>query len=259
VASNSCRVVALLAMLNAVEAGHQAALMAPTEILARQHLETIAPLAAAAGLEVAVVTGREKGRARATVLERLADGSLHMVIGTHALFQDEVAFADLALAVVDEQHKFGVHQRLQLSAKGRAVDVLVMTATPIPRTLTLTAYGDMDVSRLDEKPPGRRPIVTRTIASERLEEVVDAVARKARDGERVYGLSNRCRHQGGPLGEGRIVDGCVTCPWHGFQYRPQDGVSPPPYTERVATYRTQVVDGIVYLHPDPLPLAEPTP
>lgn len=179
-------VVALLAMLNAVEAGHQAALMAPTEILARQHLETIQPLADAAGIEVAVLTGREKGKARAAVLDRLAAGTLPMVIGTHALFQEEVAFADLALAVVDEQHKFGVHQRLQLSGKGRAVDVLVMTATPIPRTLTLTAYGDMDVSRLDEKPPGRRPVQTVTISSERLGEVVEAVARKVREGERVY-------------------------------------------------------------------------
>lgn len=179
-------VVALLAMLNAVEAGHQAALMAPTEILARQHLETIQPLADAAGIEVAVLTGREKGKARAAVLDRLAAGTLPMVIGTHALFQEEVAFADLALAVVDEQHKFGVHQRLQLSGKGRAVDVLVMTATPIPRTLTLTAYGDMDVSRLNEKPPGRRPVQTVTISSERLGEVVEAVARKVREGERVY-------------------------------------------------------------------------
>lgn len=179
-------VVALLAMLNAVEAGHQAALMAPTEILARQHLETIQPLADAAGIEVAVLTGREKGKARAAVLDRLATGTLAMVIGTHALFQEEVAFADLALAVVDEQHKFGVHQRLQLSGKGRAVDVLVMTATPIPRTLTLTAYGDMDVSRLDEKPPGRRPVQTVTVSSERLGEVVEAVARKVREGERVY-------------------------------------------------------------------------
>ncbi|MFN8721461.1 MAG: ATP-dependent DNA helicase RecG [Rhodospirillales bacterium] len=179
-------VVALLAMLNAVEAGHQAALMAPTEILARQHLETIQPLADAAGIEVAVLTGREKGKAWAAVLDRLATGTLAMVIGTHALFQEEVAFADLALAVVDEQHKFGVHQRLQLSGKGRAVDVLVMTATPIPRTLTLTAYGDMDVSRLDAKPPGRRPVQTVTVSSERLGEVVEAVARKVREGERVY-------------------------------------------------------------------------
>jgi len=179
-------VVALLAMLNAVEAGHQAALMAPTEILARQHLETIAPLAAAAGVEVALLTGREKGKARQAVLDRLAAGDLPMVVGTHALFQDAVAFADLALAVVDEQHRFGVHQRLQLSAKGRAVDVLVMTATPIPRTLALTAYGDMDGSRLDEKPPGRKPVQTVTVASDRLDEVVAAVRRKAAEGERVY-------------------------------------------------------------------------
>jgi ATP-dependent DNA helicase RecG len=179
-------VVALLAMLNAVEAGHQAALMAPTEILARQHLETIAPLASAAGVEVALLTGREKGKARQAVLDRLAAGDLPMVVGTHALFQDAVEFADLALAIVDEQHRFGVHQRLQLSAKGRAVDVLVMTATPIPRTLALTAYGDMDGSRLDEKPPGRKPVRTVTVASDRIDEVVAAVRRKAAEGERVY-------------------------------------------------------------------------
>jgi len=179
-------VVALLTMLNAIEAGHQAALMAPTEILARQHVETIAPLAAAAGLDVGLLTGREKGKARAEVLARLADGRLPIVVGTHALFQEGVEFADLAVAVIDEQHKFGVHQRLQLSAKGKAVDVLVMTATPIPRTLTLTAYGDMDVSRLDEKPPGRKPVVTRTVSTERLDEVVGAIGRKIAEGERVY-------------------------------------------------------------------------
>ena len=132
-------VVALLAMLNAIEAGKQAALMAPTEILARQHLRAIEPLARAAGVEVAVLTGREKGKAREETLEALASGAASIAVGTHALFQDEVAFADLALAVIDEQHRFGVHQRLTLAAKGQAVDVLVMTATPIPRTLMLTA------------------------------------------------------------------------------------------------------------------------
>ncbi|MGQ9367615.1 ATP-dependent DNA helicase RecG [Azospirillum sp. A39] len=179
-------VVALMAMLNAVEAGHQAALMAPTEILARQHAETLAPLCWAAGVEIAVLTGREKGRARSRVLERAASGELPLVVGTHALFQEEVAFRDLALAVIDEQHRFGVHQRLQLSGKGRAVDVLVMTATPIPRTLTLTAYGDMDVSRLTEKPAGRKPVQTATVALDRLEEVVAGVHRKVAEGARVY-------------------------------------------------------------------------
>ena len=137
--------------------------MAPTEILARQHLATIAPLAEAAGLTTAVLTGREKGRERAAVLSGLADGSIHIVVGTHALFQEAVAFRDLVLAVVDEQHRFGVHQRLALTAKGAAPDMLVMTATPIPRTLVLTAFGDMDVSRLTEKPAGRRPIRTATL------------------------------------------------------------------------------------------------
>ena len=179
-------IVALMAMLNAVEAGHQAALMAPTELLARQHHQSLNELAAAAGLEVALLTGRDKGKARAAVLEGLASGTTRLLVGTHALFQEDVAFADLGLAVIDEQHRFGVHQRLQLSAKSKAVDVLVMTATPIPRTLTMTAYGDLDVSRLTEKPPGRQPVKTVTIALDRMEEVVEAVERKIRDGARVY-------------------------------------------------------------------------
>ena len=179
-------VVALLAMLTAVEAGHQAALMAPTELLARQHYETIAPLAEAAGVEVLVLTGRDKGKARQAALARLAEGSARLAIGTHALFQQDVDFADLGLAVIDEQHRFGVHQRLSLAAKGRAVDVLVMTATPIPRTLVLTAYGDMESSRITGKPPGRQPVDTRTLPLERLEEVVEAVARKIAAGGKVY-------------------------------------------------------------------------
>ena len=179
-------VVALLAMLAAAEAGAQAVLMAPTEILARQHLRTIQPLAAAAGLGVEILTGRDKGKARAAILERLANGESAIAVGTHALFQQEVAFRDLGLAVIDEQHRFGVHQRLTLTGKGRAVDVLVMTATPIPRTLMLTAYGDMDVSRLTEKPPGRRPVDTRALPLERLAEVEDAVARALAGGAKVY-------------------------------------------------------------------------
>jgi ATP-dependent DNA helicase RecG len=179
-------IVALMAMLSAVEAGRQAALMAPTEILARQHAESLVPLAWKAGIEIGLLTGRDKGKARERILNRAASGELPILIGTHALFQEDVAFRDLALAVIDEQHRFGVHQRLQLSAKGKATDVLVMTATPIPRTLTLTAYGDMDVSRLHEKPPGRSPIDTRTVALDRLEDVADAVARKVAEGARVY-------------------------------------------------------------------------
>lgn len=179
-------VVAALAMMNAVETGAQAALMAPTEILARQHAESLEPWLAAAGVSHVLLTGRSKGAERKGVLEKIADGSAQIVIGTHALFQDDVAFADLGLAVIDEQHRFGVHQRLMLSAKGRATDILVMTATPIPRTLTLTAYGDMDVSVLNEKPPGRKPVDTRLIPAQRIEEVVAGLARRIAQGARVY-------------------------------------------------------------------------
>ena len=179
-------VVAVLAMLNAVESGAQAALMAPTEILARQHFATIGPLAAAAGIPLALLTGREKGKSREKILKALADGETPMIVGTHALFQEAVTFKDLALAVIDEQHRFGVHQRLTLAAKGRAADVLVMTATPIPRTLLLTAYGDMDVSRLTEKPPGRRPVDTRVVPLDRLEDVVAAVGRGLAGDAKVY-------------------------------------------------------------------------
>ncbi|GLK77191.1 ATP-dependent DNA helicase RecG [Methylopila jiangsuensis] len=179
-------VVALLAAAVVIEAGRQAALMAPTEILARQHLATLEPLAEKAGVRLGLLTGREKGRERAAVLERLAAGQIDLLIGTHALFQDDVAFRDLALAVMDEQHKFGVRQRLALAAKGAAVDVLVMTATPIPRTLALTAFGDMDQSALDEKPPGRTPIDTRLVSLDRLEETIAAIGRAIDAGARVY-------------------------------------------------------------------------
>ena len=156
-------VVALIAAATVIEAGRQAALMAPTEILARQHLKTIAPLAQAAGIRVAILTGRERGGERKDILDRLALGDIDLLLGTHALFQEDVAFRDLALAIVDEQHRFGVHQRLALAQKGEAVDMLVLTATPIPRTLVLTYFGDMDISELREKPAGRQPIDTRTI------------------------------------------------------------------------------------------------
>jgi ATP-dependent DNA helicase RecG len=179
-------VVALMAAAAAIEAGRQAALMAPTEILARQHLATIAPLAASAGIEVAILTGRERGRERSDILDRLAHGDIHLLVGTHALFQDDVAFHDLALAVVDEQHRFGVHQRLALAQKGEAVDILVMTATPIPRTLVLTYFGDMDICELREKPVGRQPIDTRTLPLSRLDEVVAAIGRALAEGRRAY-------------------------------------------------------------------------
>jgi ATP-dependent DNA helicase RecG len=179
-------VVALLAAAAVVEAGKQAALMAPTEILARQHIKTIAPLAERAGLRVAILTGREKGKERRDILARLADGEIDLLVGTHALIQDDVIFRSLALAVVDEQHRFGVRERLALTAKGEAVDVLVLSATPIPRTLVLTYFGDMDVSELREKPAGRQPIDTRAVPNSRLTEVTDAVGRALRAGKRVY-------------------------------------------------------------------------
>lgn len=181
-------VVALLAMAGAVEAGVQAALMAPTELLARQHLRTISPLAEAAGLRVAILTGRERGKERAGILAALKDGGIDILIGTHALFQEAIAFRDLGLVVIDEQHRFGVHQRLALQAKGTGLgaELLVMTATPIPRTLLLTSYGDMDASRLDEKPPGRKPVATRTVPLDRIDEVVAGIERAAAKGAQVY-------------------------------------------------------------------------
>ncbi len=178
--------VAFLAMLIAVEAGAQAALMAPTELLARQHYATIAKLAEAAGVTLALLTGRDGQRQKKETLAGLADGTIQLVVGTHALVQEDVEFADLALAVVDEQHRFGVHQRMALSSKSQAVDLLVMTATPIPRTLMLAAYGDLDVSKLTEKPAGRQPIDTRTLPLERIGEVAEAVGRMVATGARVY-------------------------------------------------------------------------
>ncbi|MBL8700170.1 MAG: ATP-dependent DNA helicase RecG [Alphaproteobacteria bacterium] len=179
-------VVALMAMLVAAEAGRQGALMAPTEILARQHYETIRPLAERIGVEVGLLTGRDKPRERRAMGERLARGELKLVVGTHALFQDDVEFADLALAVIDEQHRFGVHQRLALAEKGTGVHVLVTTATPIPRTLMLCAYGDMDSSRLDEKPPGRKPVDTRLVPLDRLDEVGSAIGRRISNGDKIF-------------------------------------------------------------------------
>jgi ATP-dependent DNA helicase RecG len=179
-------VVALLAAAAVAEAGKQTALMAPTEILARQHIKTIAPLAEQAGLRVTILTGREKGKERREITARLANGDIDLLVGTHALIQDDVAFKALALAVVDEQHRFGVRERLALTAKGEAVDVLVLSATPIPRTLVLTYFGDMDVSELREKPAGRQPIDTRAVSDSRLDEVIDAVGRAVKTGKLVY-------------------------------------------------------------------------
>lgn len=179
-------VVAALALAQAVESGAQGAIIAPTEILARQHGESLKPLLEAAGVRAVVLTGRDKGAARETILKQIASGAAQIVIGTHALFQKDVIYKDLGLAVIDEQHRFGVQQRLMLSEKGKGVDVLVMTATPIPRTLTLTAYGDMEVSRLDEKPPGRKPIDTRLFSMDKIESIAEGLQRRISEGARVY-------------------------------------------------------------------------
>ena len=178
--------VALLAMATAVEAGRQAALMAPTEILARQHEERLHEFTQGSGLRIATLTGRDAAGSRSRLLRSLAAGEIDILIGTHAVFQQSVVFADLALAVVDEQHRFGVHQRLSLQAKGAGVDVLVMTATPIPRSLLLAGYGDMDVSALTEKPAGRQPIDTRTVPLERMGDVTDGLRRALSSGAQAY-------------------------------------------------------------------------
>ena len=179
-------IIALLSMLHAVESGTQAVLMAPTEILARQHAETIMPLCDAINIRVELLTGRDKGIKREEKLSGFSQGETHIAIGTHALFQEDVNFENLGMVVVDEQHRFGVHQRMRLSAKGQGTDVLVMTATPIPRTLTLAAYGDMDVSRLTEKPAGRQPIETTLIDVTRIDEVLAGLKRQIEKKSRIY-------------------------------------------------------------------------
>jgi len=179
-------VVALIAMLIAAESGAQAALMAPTEVLARQHHLVLQRLGQPAGVEIGLLTGREKGRARQSMLASLESGLTPIVVGTHALLQPDVVFRDLALAIIDEQHRFGVGQRLALSAKGRDSDTLLMSATPIPRTLMMTAYGDLDVSRLVEKPPGRQPVDTRAVPLDRFDEVTGAIARALGRGAKMF-------------------------------------------------------------------------
>jgi len=179
--------VALMALLNAVEAGGQGAFLAPTEILARQHFASLQEMLVGLPVNVAILTGRDKGKAREATLMGLADGSIHILVGTHAIFQESVTYRNLALAVIDEQHRFGVHQRLMLANKAeKAPHLLVMTATPIPRTLTLTQYGDMDVSRLDEMPPGRQAIDTRVISEDRMDDIIDAVGRHIEKGRQAY-------------------------------------------------------------------------
>lgn len=178
--------VAALACAYAAEAGVQVALMAPTEILARQHVETLRTFLEPAGLTVEGVTGRDKGKPRAALATGMAEGYIDVIVGTHALFQDKTAFKNLGLVIIDEQHRFGVRDRLRLTEKGAATDLLVMTATPIPRTLALTSYGDLDVSILDEKPAGRVPIETAILPLARLDNVIDAVGRSVKQGNQVY-------------------------------------------------------------------------
>ncbi|HEY9039194.1 MAG TPA: ATP-dependent DNA helicase RecG [Roseovarius sp.] len=211
--------VALNALLIAVEAGGQGVMMAPTEILARQHLEGLRPLAESAGVVLEILTGRDKGAERRAKLSALAAGDIHILVGTHAVFQKDVEFADLRLAIVDEQHRFGVRQRLELGRKGAAVDVLVMTATPIPRSLSLVQYGDMDISVLDEKPPGRKPIATALVNMTRLDEVVEKLRHAIAEGRQAYWVcplvdesevsdlssaEERFRRLRAALGEGRV-------------------------------------------------------
>lgn len=179
--------VALMALLNAVEAGYQGAFLAPTEILARQHFAGLQKLLVGIPVNIAILTGREKGKVRESTLMGLADGSIQILVGTHAIFQEKVQYRNLALAVVDEQHKFGVSQRLMLTQKARQTPhLLAMTATPIPRTLTLSQYGEMDVSRIDELPPGRQAIETRVIADSRVDEIMDGLARHIASGKQAY-------------------------------------------------------------------------
>lgn len=211
--------VALAALLVAVEAGGQGVMMAPTEILARQHLEGLRPLAEAVDVRIEMLTGRDKGTTRQDKLAALARGDIDILVGTHAVFQDDVTFHDLRLSIIDEQHRFGVTQRLALAQKGEAVDVLVMTATPIPRSLSLAHYGDMDLSVLDEKPPGRVPVKTALSSTARLDEVVAHLRKATEVGRQAYWVcplveesevvdmvaaEERFKHLRAALGEGRV-------------------------------------------------------
>ncbi|WP_137700573.1 ATP-dependent DNA helicase RecG [Marimonas lutisalis] len=211
--------VAFMALLIAVEAGGQGVMMAPTEILARQHLDGLRPLAESAGVVVEILTGRDKGAERKAKLAALERGDIQILVGTHAVFQKDVEFHDLRLAIVDEQHRFGVRQRLELGKKGAGADVLVMTATPIPRSLALAQYGDMDVSVLDEKPPGRQPIKTAMVSTVRMDEVVDHLRKAVAEGKQAYWVcplveesesvdltasEERFKHLRAALGEGRV-------------------------------------------------------
>lgn len=179
-------VVAMMAMLNAIEVGLQAAMMAPTEILAKQHFETFSVLADVLGVKIELLTSKIKTKKRVEILEKLKSGAIDILIGTHALFTDNVIFKDLGFVVIDEQHRFGVTQRLKLSLKGYKPDVVVMTATPIPRTVVLTRFGDMDYSKIDQLPPGRKPVETSVMPISKISEVVKALKRKIKTGQRAY-------------------------------------------------------------------------
>ncbi|MDQ2092867.1 ATP-dependent DNA helicase RecG [Rhodalgimonas zhirmunskyi] len=211
--------VAFMALLVAVEAGGQGVMMAPTEILARQHLQGLRPLAESAGVVLEILTGRDKGAERKAKLAALSRGDIQILVGTHAVFQSDVNFNDLRLAIVDEQHRFGVRQRLELGRKGGVADVLVMTATPIPRSLSLAQYGDMDISVLDEKPPGRQPIKTVMVSTQRLDEVIEHLRNAVDGGKQAYWVcplveesesvdytasEDRFRHLRAILGDGRV-------------------------------------------------------
>lgn len=179
-------IVALMAMLNAAECGTQSAIMAPTEILAKQHFETIAPICESIGIRAELLTGKTKSKMRMQMIEDLAEGKIDILIGTHALFVEDVQFKDLACVVIDEQHRFGVHQRLNLSNKGNRADILVMTATPIPRSLILTAFGDMEYSKIDQLPAGRKPVDTRVMPLTKGDDVIDALKGRLAEGARAY-------------------------------------------------------------------------
>ncbi len=221
-------VVAALAMADVVGSGRQAALMAPTEVLARQHFDRLSPLWEASGLRSLLLSGRDNGRARADKLAQLADGAADIAVGTHALFQDDVRFHRLGLAVMDEQHRFGVSERQRLQDKGNGVHVLALSATPIPRTLELTQFGDLEVSRLDEKPPGRKPVATRAVPSSRIGQVVSRLKSVLATGAQAYWIcplvsesevsdlaaaEARCRDLAAHLGEGvGLVHGRMSGP-----------------------------------------------
>ena len=179
-------IVAFLSLLKAVEAGFQGALLAPTEILVKQHFQTLAPWAEVAGISLDILLGKDSAKLKKEKYERLSMGEVQIVVGTHALVQEGVLFQNLGLIVVDEQHRFGVEQRLKLAEKGQRVDVLSMTATPIPRTLMLAVYGDLATSYLRQKPAGRQEIQTKAIPLNRLEEVIEGIQRVLQEGEKVY-------------------------------------------------------------------------